>query len=157
MQTGRYRAHFTGYRPTVTAAQELCEDTPTIAVIVLDFINLARCGMDVDFRVVADANDAGVSTTFNDLGSAAEIEAATVSFQPHVVYPRVSFNTVLPFISVVCDSHGFLTRPPACASQDVCVDMPLQLTLRGVRGFQSAAVRARLSDSSEEKRHATQS
>ena len=87
MQTGRYRAHFTGYRPTVTAAQEFCEDTPTIAVIVLDFINLARCGMDVDFRVVADANDAGVSTTFDDLGSAAEIEAATVS-EPRRLFRR---------------------------------------------------------------------
>ncbi|MGR8919869.1 MAG: hypothetical protein ACU85V_09630 [Gammaproteobacteria bacterium] len=99
MLVGPYKAHFTGYQPSVRASQEFCEDIPVVAdaVIVLDFIDAPLREMEVDFRVVRDVNDIGVTATYDDLGGEAAIEAATEFYEPPKRYPRGNVNVTLGF------------------------------------------------------------
>ncbi len=99
MQIGPYLAHFTGYQPTMRASQEFCEDISMVAdaIVVLDFINAPLREMAVDFRVVEDVNDIGITATYADLGTAAEIEAATMFYEKPQHYPRGNINVNLTF------------------------------------------------------------
>lgn len=99
MTIGPYQAHFTGYQPAVRASQEFCEDIPVVAksIIVLDFISQPLREMAVDFRIVRDVKDIGVNATYADLGSAANIEQATMFYRPAERYPRGSFDVSLTF------------------------------------------------------------
>ncbi len=99
MQIGPYDAHFTGYQPALRASQEFCEDIPVAAAagIVLDFIDAPLRELDVDFRVVRDVNAIGVDATYDDLGDAAAVEAATVFYASPQRYPRGNLNVALEF------------------------------------------------------------
>jgi len=99
MSIGPYRAHFTGYQPAVRASQEFCEDIPAVAesIIVLDFINRPLREMAVDFRIMRDINDVGITATAADLGSEADIEQATVFYRPAERYVRGSFDVAISF------------------------------------------------------------
>lgn len=99
MSIGPYRAHFTGYQPEVRASQEFCEDIPVVAksIIVLDFISRPLREMAVDFRIVRDVNDVGVTATVADLGSAAAIEQATIFYRAAERFPRGSFDVAIKF------------------------------------------------------------
>ena len=99
MTIGTYRAHFTGYQPKVRASQEFCEDIPAVAdaIIVLDFISKPLRDMAVDFRVIRDVNAIGVTATYDDLGTATDIEAATMFYRPPERYPRGSLDVSIGF------------------------------------------------------------
>jgi hypothetical protein len=99
MTIGTYKAHFTGYQPQVRASQEFCEDIPAVAksIIVLDFISRPLRDMLIDFRVVKDVNDVGVTATIDDLGSAGDIDRATVFRRPPERFPRGSVDVTLEF------------------------------------------------------------
>jgi len=99
MTVGRYRAHFTGYQPRERAAQEFCEDIPEFApaIIVLDFVDMALRGMAIDFRIVRDVNDIGVTATYDDLGTDGDIEAATTFYREPAVHPHGSLSVSLNF------------------------------------------------------------
>jgi hypothetical protein len=79
----RYKAHFTGYLPAERATQEFCEDIPVAAesIFVIDFISDELRTMELDFRVIRDVNDIGVTATYGDLGGEDAIAAATVYYQ----------------------------------------------------------------------------
>ena len=99
MQVGRFRAHFTGYQPRERASQEFCEDIPEFApaIIVLDFVDMALRQMEIDFRVVRDVNDIGIYATLDDLGTAEDIEKATVFYREPAVHRRGSMDVSLTF------------------------------------------------------------
>ncbi len=99
MTIGPYRAHFTGYQPGVRASQEFCEDIPVVAksIIVLDFISNPLRDMAVDFRIVRDVNEIGVTATYADLGNAGDIEQATVFYRAPERFPRGSVDVGLTF------------------------------------------------------------
>lgn len=99
MRLGPYRAHFTGYQPSVRASQEFCEDIPVVAeaLIVLDFIDASLREMAVDFRVIRDVNNIGINATWDDLGDQAAIEAASVFYLPADTYTKGNFNVALTF------------------------------------------------------------
>lgn len=99
MQLGPYRAHFTGYQPSVRASQEFCEDIPAVArsIIALDFIDPALRDMLVDFRVIRDVNDVGITATWEDLGGEAAIEAASIYYQQPDRFARGNVNVELAF------------------------------------------------------------
>ncbi len=96
---GTYKAHFTGYQPQARASQEFCEDIPVVArsIIVLDFISRPLRDMLIDFRVVKDINEVGVSATIDDLGSADDIERATMFRRPPERFPRGSVDVSIDF------------------------------------------------------------
>jgi hypothetical protein len=99
MQVGRYRAHFTGYQPRERASQEFCEDIPELApaIIVLDFVDMAMRKMAIDFRVLKDVKEIGVTATINDLGSTEDIESATVFYREPSISPHGSLDVSLNF------------------------------------------------------------
>ena len=99
MSIGPYRAHFTGYQPKVRGAKEFCEDIPVVAdaIIVLDFVSQALRDMRVDFRILRDVNNVGVTATYTDLGSIEDIESATVAYRPSQRYPNGNFDVSLKF------------------------------------------------------------
>lgn len=101
MTIGPYRAHFSGYQPKLRASEEFCEDIPVVAdaIIVLDFISRPLRTMQVDFRIVRDVNNIGVNATYADLGSAADIDAATVVYRAAERYRNGNFEVSLNFDS----------------------------------------------------------
>lgn len=96
---GPYRAHFSGYQPRSRASREFCEDIPVVAdaIIVIDYVSSALREMEVDFRIVADVKDIGVNATFDDLGTAADIEAATIAYIEPASYANGNFEVTLTF------------------------------------------------------------
>lgn len=90
MKIGDLRAHFTGYQPEKRATQEFCEDIPELghAIIVVDFVNKVLREQDVEFRVLRDVKNLKSRGRYEDLGSAQDIEAATVVGLPQQRYPR---------------------------------------------------------------------
>jgi len=99
MAIGRYSAHFTGYQPAKRASQEFCEDIPEFApaIIVLDYVDFALRDMALDFRVIRDVKEIGVTATYQDLGTEEEIEAATIFYKPAEVYKHGSFDVKIEF------------------------------------------------------------
>jgi len=96
---GPYKAHFTGYQPEARATQEFCEDIPVVgsAIFVLDFISDDLRTMSTDFRVIKDVNEIGNKAVLEDLGSAQDIENATIFYQKGILYPRGTVNAEYKF------------------------------------------------------------
>ena len=137
MQIGPYKAHFTGYQPAVRASQEFCEDIPAVAsaIIVLDFIDLPLRDMSIDFRVVADVKAIGVTATYEDLGSPADIKAATVLFEAPAVYPRGNLNVELEF-EQAGDFIGVVTAADAATGRQYTSVFPFSVgKSRAWQGF----------------------
>jgi hypothetical protein len=90
MRIGLFRAHFTGYQPETRATQEFCEDIPELgkAIIVVDFIDKALRGYEVEFRVLRDVQERGKRARLEDLGDAAAIDAATLFKLAPATYPK---------------------------------------------------------------------
>ena len=90
MRIGLFRAHFTGYQPETRATQEFCEDIPELgkAIIVVDFIDNALRGYQVEFRVLRDVHELGKRARLEDLGDANAIDAATLFKLDATKYPK---------------------------------------------------------------------
>ena len=96
----RYKAHFTGYLPKERATQEFCEDIPiaTESIFVIDFISDELRDMELDFRIVRDVNDIGVSATYADLGGEDAIKQASVYYQEPRQFHKGILNVRYTFI-----------------------------------------------------------
>jgi len=90
MKIADLRAHFTGYQPEKRATQEFCENIPELgrAIIVVDFISNVLRSQDVEFRVLKDVKGLKSKGRYEDLGSLADIDAATMVKLPPQQYPR---------------------------------------------------------------------
>lgn len=90
MKLGDLRSHFTGYIPESRSTQEFCEDIPDTGnvIMVMDFMSDELRAMDVDFRIVRDVKQIGVTATWEDLGGPAEIKAASVYHLEPKKYPH---------------------------------------------------------------------
>lgn len=99
IKLGTYSAHFTGYLPKTRATKEFCEDIPeaTDSIFVIDFISDELRDMELDFRIIRDVNDIGITATYEDLGGEQAIEEATIFYNPPTVYPKGVFNVRYPF------------------------------------------------------------
>lgn len=99
IKLGTYKAHFTGYLPKTRATQEFCEDIPAVgeSVFVIDYISDELRDMEMDFRIIRDVKDIGVTATYEDLGGEEAIKAASIFYKEPQVYPRGVFNVRYPF------------------------------------------------------------
>ena len=90
----RYKAHFTGYLPQERATQEFCEDIPiaTESIFVIDYISDELREMELDFRIIRDVNEIGVTATFADLGGEQAIEDASVYYVEPKLYHKGVMN-----------------------------------------------------------------
>lgn len=109
----RYKAHFTGYLPQVRATQEFCEDIPvaTESIFVIDYISDELREMEIDFRIIRDVKNIGVTATLADLGGEQAIKDATVyyaepkQYQKGVMNIRYNFTQEGGYIGVVNAHH----------------------------------------------------
>lgn len=90
----RYKAHFTGYLPQERATQEFCEDIPvaTQSIFVIDFISDELREMELDFRIIRDVNDIGVTATLADLGGEQAIKDASIYYVEPKLYHKGVMN-----------------------------------------------------------------
>lgn len=123
MRIGPYRAHFTGYQPKQRASQEFCEDIPEVApaIIVLDFVDDALRHMEVEFRILKDVNNAGIYATYEDLGSPADIQAATIFDKSPAIYPHGSVDMTMPFTDAGHYIGLFIAKDPVSGTEYVSV------------------------------------
>jgi hypothetical protein len=96
----RYKAHFTGYLPKERATQEFCEDIPvaTESIFVIDFISDELRAMELDFRIIRDVNEVGVTATYADLGGEDAIEKASIYYQEPEQFQKGILNVRYNFV-----------------------------------------------------------
>ena len=92
LSVGAYSMLFTGYQPK-TSGEEFCDDIPQSGktIIVLDFIDPVLRSMEVDYRVIKDVNNIGITATEDDLGNSEDIAAATLIYLPPKIHDRGTF------------------------------------------------------------------
>lgn len=109
----RYKAHFTGYLPKERATQEFCEDIPvaTESIFVIDFISDELREMELDFRIIRDVNEIGITATYADLGGEDAIKKASIYYQESkqfhkgIISVRYDFAQEGSYIGIVNAHH----------------------------------------------------
>ena len=96
---GPYLFHFTGYQPTLTQAEEFCEDIPNEgkAIVVLDHVDKALRKMLTDFRVIKDYKDLGVNAKIEQLDGPDVLDKHTVFYKKPKLYPKGTVNVEAEF------------------------------------------------------------
>jgi len=110
---GFLKAHFTVYQPVTNGAQEFCEDIPEVAssVFVIDYLHDFLKQMQVDFRIIRDANDFGVFASWQDIASIENIEQHTIFYLPPMKHPdgvliaNYDFQQAGAYIGIVTAIH----------------------------------------------------
>jgi len=141
MKIGGMRAHFTGYQPEARATQEFCEDIPELgrAILVIDYITGALRQQEVEFRLLQDVGGREANARLEDLGTADDLERATLAHIPAQVYPRGtltfehSFDTPGWYIGMIS------ARDPASGAVEHSV-FPFKVGVRSYWGYASAFV-----------------
>ncbi len=92
LTVGTYKMLFTGYQPK-TSGKEFCDDIPLAGqtIIVLDFIDPILRSMMVDYRVLHDVNNVGITATLEDVAVIVDLEDAAIFYIPPKQYPTGTF------------------------------------------------------------------
>lgn len=85
------RAHFKVYQPRVSGHEQFCEDLPIASesVFVMEYLHDALATMPIDFRIIRDVTGKGRFARIEDVQEIADLDAATVFYQPAVIEPDV--------------------------------------------------------------------
>lgn len=94
LSVGPYKINFAGYLPDSAAEDTFCGDVPGEGRIILvaDAIERELRKMQVEFRILSDVKNLGKGATYEQLGTPAEIEAATVFLRPAQDYAQGTVN-----------------------------------------------------------------
>ena len=84
LNIGFLMAHFTGYQPEASGAQEFCEDIPEVgeSVFVIDYLHDFMKEMPVDFRIINDVENFGQYAKWEDIVGLDDIERETIFYLP---------------------------------------------------------------------------
>jgi hypothetical protein len=84
LNIGFLMAHFTGYQPKSSGAEEFCEDIPEVgeSVFVIDYLHDFMKEMPVDFRIINDVEDFGQYAKWDDVAGLDDIEGDTIFYLP---------------------------------------------------------------------------
>ena len=85
------RAHFKVYQPRVSGHEQFCEDLPIASesVFVMEYLHDALAAMPIDFRIIRDVTGKGRFARMEDVEQIADLDGATVFYQPPVTEPDV--------------------------------------------------------------------
>jgi hypothetical protein len=83
LSLGNLSAHFAIYQPQTRKSKEFCEDIPdaSSSVFVIDFVHDVLRDMAVDFRIVRDINNVGLSARWEDFQAIEDLQQATIFYQ----------------------------------------------------------------------------
>lgn len=106
-------AHFTVFQPEAAGNEEYCENVPDVtrSVFIMEYLHDLLGEMRIDFRIIRDINGVGRYASWEDIEAIADLEAATVHYEP----PRIEdggfyqtsyvFNEPGSYIGVVTAEH----------------------------------------------------
>lgn len=85
------RAHFKVYQPRATGHEQYCEDLPSASesIFVMEYQHDSLSQMPIDFRIIRDVTGKGRFARLEDIYEIADIDSATVFYQPPVIEPDV--------------------------------------------------------------------
>lgn len=85
------RAHFKVYQPRATGHEQYCEDLPSASesIFVMEYQHDSLSQMPIDFRIIHDVTGKGRFARLEDVYKIADIDSATVFYQPPVIEPDV--------------------------------------------------------------------
>ena len=88
---GFYDAHFTAYQPEAKGDTEFCENLPAAGktIFVLDYLHSSLKEVPVDFRIVRNVTGKGEFARQSDIEAIADLDAATVFYQPPIIKENV--------------------------------------------------------------------
>ncbi len=106
------RAHFKIYQPRVSGHEQFCEDLPAASesVFVMEYEHESLSIMPIDFRIIRDVTGKGRFARMEDVEEIADLDAATVFYQPAALEPDVytvihEFDEEGDFIGIVSATH----------------------------------------------------
>jgi hypothetical protein len=91
IKIGYLQGHFKIYLPRTRQHEEYCEDLPEAAetVFVMEYLHDGLGDMAVDFRIIEDTMALGRFAKWDDIERMADLDAATVFYQPPVIDPDI--------------------------------------------------------------------
>jgi len=113
LNIGFLMAHFTGYQPEASGAEEFCEDIPEVgeSVFVIDYLHDFMKEMAVDFRIINDAENFGQYAKWEDVVGLDDIERETIFYLPPekradgVLTASYRFEKAGGYIGIVTAKH----------------------------------------------------
>ena len=132
IQIGFLKAHFSVFQPRTQGHRELCEDLPDIGetVFVMTFLHNGLAEMPIDFRIIRDVTGRRRFAKWADITEIADLDAATVFYQPASVDPDVV--SVLHNFSESGDYIGIVTARQPLTQQLYSAVFPFRV---GSTGF----------------------
>jgi len=99
LSLGNLSAHFASCQPETQNSKEFCEDIPDASnsLFVIDFIHDILATMRVDFRIIRDVNNVGLSANWEDIVVIDDLKAATVYYQQPTLYTNGSMKLQYSF------------------------------------------------------------
>ncbi|MBV1880898.1 MAG: hypothetical protein KUG82_04655 [Pseudomonadales bacterium] len=121
IRIGNLEARFTGYQPASRGSEEFCDDMPdlTNSIFVLNFIHDVLKTMPLDFRIIRDEKDFGLSATaddvesLGDLGSVTEYYQSPIQYSDGIVKFQHEFIKAGNYIGIITVQHLYQTPSPA--------------------------------------------
>lgn len=106
-------AHFTVFQPESTGNEEYCEKVPDVtrSVFIMEYLHGLLSEMRIDFRIVRDINGVGRYASWEDIEAIADLQAATVHYEPSRIEEGGFYQTSYTFdergsyIGVVTAEH----------------------------------------------------
>lgn len=105
---GYFRAHFKVHLPRTRQHEDFCEDLPDAgeAIFVMEYIHGDLGTVEVDFRIIENVTGLGRFTQLQDVDKIADLESATVFYQPPSVETDVftalhDFQSTGEFLGIV--------------------------------------------------------
>lgn len=88
IQMGNLEARFTGYQPISRGNEEFCDDMPdlTNSIFVLNFIHDVLKIMPLDFRIIRDEKNFGLTATEDDILTLGDLSSVTEYYQSPILY-----------------------------------------------------------------------
>ncbi|PCI45667.1 MAG: hypothetical protein COB51_08545 [Moraxellaceae bacterium] len=113
IRIGNLEARFTGYQPATRGSKEFCDDLPDLtgSIFVLDFVHDVLNTMPLDFRIIRDENNFGLSASSDDIKSLNNIDELTEYYSPPTRYDdgnvEVRYEFLNPgiYIGIITAQH----------------------------------------------------
>lgn len=126
------RAHFKVYQPIISGHKQFCEDLPAASesVFVMEYEHDALANMLIDFRIVRDVTGKGRFARMEDVEKIADLDGATVFYQPAVTEPDVF--TVLHDFAEEGDFIGIVSATQPDTNKVYAAVFPFEVGYTGI-------------------------